>query len=498
MKLTLISMSSLVTLLLMTLILGCEPASGGVASQRGEASGVVDAIPPHAGAHVIVRGDLGEVAAPDFMSDDHGLHDAEIDPHDMVMNDVVFEDSRDQSHERERDMSGMMIESDMNIVDPSLMTAELPEVWQLFAGNPVLTSTSSAPSQGFDNVYAPHVMFHQGRWWMWYGGQGADGKDAIFLAWSDDLLSWSKHGGNQPIPIVDHGTSNHVNDPTVVWVDSTFYMYYTEAPLGEEDEVHLATSEDGITWQKRGVVINVGAPGSWESDRVGRPSVIYEEGVYHMWYDGQIYGVARHVGYATSADGMNWTKHPGNPIVMHEGAIDVARVGSGYVMLTEAHGGTRYYTSEDRINWRNHDLLIELSGRDYDLFGQVTPHLVVSDGAVQALFFGGASHSCWCKNRIAVALPVSGPRDLQDCEGCLQGFATCVDACRALGARGGMCVAPHSLDPDVCCECEEGPGCEGCLVGFDTCEEACQASGFNGGVCGAPGSVDPSDCCACN
>ena len=42
--------------------------------------------------------------------------------------------------------------------------------------------------------------------------------------------------------------------------------------------------------------------------------------------------VARHVGYATSSDGMTWTKHPTNPVLLNEGAIDVTRVGDRYVM----------------------------------------------------------------------------------------------------------------------------------------------------------------------
>ena len=299
--------------------------------------------------------------------------------------------------------------------------------------------------------------------------------------------------------MVDHGSSNHVNDPTVVRVGQTFYMYYTEAPVAEQDEIHLATSEDGISWQKRGIVVDVGAGSSWEPDRVGRPSVIYEDGEFRMWYDGQIFGVARHVGYATSPDGFNWTKHPDNPVVLNEGAIDVARVGTGYVMLAEGHNGIRYYTSSDRISWQNHGLMIELSGASYDSFGQVTPHLVMDRNEVKALFYGGATASCWCTNRIAVAFAqeIVAPVDTQACQGCLQGFSSCTEACAAAGFGEGVCAEPNSSNPDRCCACTQPQGCEGCLQGFNSCAEACQAAGFNEGTCAEPGSDDPSRCCAC-
>ena len=413
---------------------------------------------------------------------DQGLADQGLADQDLMVIDKPDFDSVD---------SGIEIE-DMELTPDR---SSFPIEWTFYTGNPVLIPNQASESQGLDNVYAPHILRYQNKWWMWYGGQGRDGKDAIFLAWSDDLLFWEKHGGDNPIPVVDHGNSNHVNDPSVVRVNGQFYMYYTEAPIAEEDEVHLATSADGINWEKRGVVIDVGATNSWEPDRVGRPSVIYENGEFRMWYDGQIFQVARHVGYATSNDGFQWTKSPNNPVLLNEGAIDVARVGNEYIMLTESRNGTKYYRSSNRIDWVIGGNLIGLSGQNYDQFGQVTPHLLVDVGEAVALFYGGASNDCWCKNRVAVAF--AGLVSPVSCETCLQGYNTCGEACQAAGASGGVCSSPVSTDPSECCQCVDAIGCENCLQGFDTCEEACQNLGFNSGVCGAPGSTNPDVCCAC-
>ena len=407
-----------------------------------------------------------------------------------------------------------------------------PGNWYFEPQNPVLSPTAGAQPQGADNIYAPDVIYFQGQWWMYYGGQGGDGHDAVFLARSNDLVSWQKHpfDGN-PQPVVDHGNSNHVNDPSVVLVNGTLYMYYTEAPVGEEDEIHLATSTDGLNWSKQGKVLDVGAPGSWEPDRVGRPSVLYEQGQFRMWYDGQIYGVARHVGYATSADGYSWTKHPDNPILQNQGAVDVDRVGDWYVLLSEAGNGTNLFVAKDPLKWTSLGPIWGKSGEAWDQFGQVTPFLLTANGKAVAILFGGASDACWCKNRIALAWPddnscepacagaecgpdgcggscgkcPDGEKCSQGqceagsppCSGCLDGYANCKEACQHAGHPGGHCAAPDSTDPTECCSCDPATGCEGCLVGASSCMEACQGAGMSYGWCAEPGSQEPSACCAC-
>jgi predicted GH43/DUF377 family glycosyl hydrolase len=50
----------------------------------------------------------------------------------------------------------------------------------------------------------------------------------------------------------------------------------------------------------------------WEAD-INRPAVVRRGDTYHLWYTGQ----ARErswIGYATSPDGLKWTKHAQNPV----------------------------------------------------------------------------------------------------------------------------------------------------------------------------------------
>jgi len=392
--------------------------------------------------------------------------------------------------------------------DAGTSCSVIPNGWstpvQPWANNPVLMPTVSAASQGSDNVYAPDVQHVMGRYVMFYGGQGGDGHDRIFMAWSKDRVEWRKWPSDAaPQPVLDRGTSNHVNDPSLVIVASgQWNLYYTDAPTLENDRIWLARNTAGNTnsltaFTKVQQVLDVGPTGAWDQDKVGRPSVLLENGVYKMWFDGQKSGV-RHVGYATSTDGVNFTKHPMNPLVLNAGAVDVKKIGNVYVMVAEGQSGTAWYTSPDGICWAQQGLLVSTSGHPYDAFGQVTPFLEVENGALSAVWFGGASVVTWNKNRIAVAFPMNVTLPAGGgCTACVavQGNS-CSAACFSTGASTGTCASPGSTNPSSCCGCTS-EGCDACKGAATDCNAKCVGIGKAGGWCSFPGSTNPAQCCGC-
>ncbi len=72
-------------------------------------------------------------------------------------------------------------------------------------------------------------------------------------------------------------------------------------------------------------------PGYWESQRVECPDVFFDGSVYHMWYTGgntTSWWNWKGIGYATSADGITWTKYESNPVLtMDAGNWDSQWVG---------------------------------------------------------------------------------------------------------------------------------------------------------------------------
>jgi len=283
--------------------------------------------------------------------------------------------------------------------------------------NPVVILRGEGESEraphGEGNVYAPDVMCDGNVFRMWYGGQGKDGHDRIAYAESVDGKTWARKG-----VVLEDAGANHVNDPSVVKVGGVFLMFYTRAGKDVVDRIDLATSDDGKTWEPKGVVLGAGPDGSWDSLSVGRPAVLHEDGLLKMWYDGRkdfppgapVRGVPRSpasrrgVGYATSRDGLRWARRSAAPVFGHDaGGVDVKRWGETLVMTYESREGTRLATSKNGTEWADAGFLAHNSGGKIDAFGHVTPCLRIDpDRKRHRLYIGAAEATTWDRNRIAV------------------------------------------------------------------------------------------------
>ena len=272
-------------------------------------------------------------------------------------------------------------------------------------------ATQLAP-HGEGNAYAPEVMRVGDGLKMWFGAQGADGHDRIHLAESADGVEWRQAG-----VVLDNGSANHVNDPSVVLVNGKFFMYYTRANVGVTDVIDLAVSDDGVHWEPKGTVLNVGAAEAWDALAVGRPSVLYAAGKFHLWYDGrrdlplgapdptapQSASSQRHVGYATSDDGLHWRRHGATPVFDHDaGGVHVVKIGERFAMLFESHAGTLAAVSDNGIRWQPLGLLVERADEPRERFGHVTPFMLPhADGRGATLYYGAAAAPTWDRNAIA-------------------------------------------------------------------------------------------------
>ncbi len=97
-------------------------------------------------------------------------------------------------------------------------------------------------------------------------------------------------------------------------------------------------------------------PGHWDEKIRERGWIMREGDMYHLWYSGYELPESsiKKLGYATSSDGIHWTRHPDNPVHSEDWVEDmmVVKDGDTYFMFAEGlHDRTWLFTSTDRIHW---------------------------------------------------------------------------------------------------------------------------------------------------
>lgn len=131
-----------------------------------------------------------------------------------------------------------------------LAHATAPSLLGPWTKHPFALSTEAA--LGETQLWAPHVVRHDDRYWMYVCAGGADKRRyRIHLATSDDCWTWVRHPDN---PMVVDGWE--ARDPMVVRVGERWVMYYTatDPAEGGNHVVAAATSDDLVHWSGRTVV----------------------------------------------------------------------------------------------------------------------------------------------------------------------------------------------------------------------------------------------------
>ncbi len=179
--------------------------------------------------------------------------------------------------------------------------------WEKYEGNPVLGGD-------LGTCFDVSLLKEDDKYRMWF-------------SWRPEksiALVESPAGKNWDTPRISLGPNtgskweDRVNRPVVIKDDGDYKMWYTGQISKPESrsEIGLATSADGIDWERaqEQPVIKPDVP--WEKNAIMCPHVIWDEssGLYQMWYSGGEQYEPDAIGYASSKDGLKWDKHTGNPI----------------------------------------------------------------------------------------------------------------------------------------------------------------------------------------
>ncbi len=260
----------------------------------------------------------------------------------------------------------------------------------------------------------------------------ADGETEVIVSY-DDLsitvsvrvvaaFNFTKYSGN---PVMLPGRSGAWDyllfHPSVLMMGSTYHMWY-QGGWGSNARIGHATSPDGLDWTRdSNPVLAPGEVGDFDEYKVLRPSVLYIDSEYKMWYIGSSFEVDKNVCYATSTDGTNWIKHPDNPLFgitqsWEDSLIEYKSVlynGSGYMMWYSTGLDSRHSfglaTSDDGIVWTKYSGNPVMT-RDLDSWEENAiqgPIVLYIDGIYHMIYYGEDTAN-WSDGRFGHAVSEDG------------------------------------------------------------------------------------------
>jgi len=221
--------------------------------------------------------------------------------------------------------------------------------WIDYPSNPMITSTGSY----YDNLYVsqPVVFYDNGIYKMWYMGVGQVNyepwKSYVLYSESYDGINWKVDSKPVMFPGVNNSWDSKVVAAGAIIKENGIYKMYYSGNSGEYDNWHigLATSTDGINWQKYPEPILRGTSG-WEY-QIGVNSVIKKGGYYYLYYSGR--NLPNYsIGVAISSDGINFDRYSGNPILYSE--LEWESNGISYPSVIEENGLLKMIYSNSSSN----------------------------------------------------------------------------------------------------------------------------------------------------
>ena len=211
--------------------------------------------------------------------------------------------------------------------------AETSAGWVKHDGNPVLGGQ-------YGTCFDISVLKEGDKYRMWVSWRP---KASIALTESSDGIQWSEPRIALG-PCKETGWEDDINRPAVVKRADGYHLWYT-GQTKDRSSIGYATSSDGITWKRKSDKPVLLPEKPWEKVAVMCPHVLWDQQAnqFRMWYSGGEQNEPNAIGYATSSDGLIWTKHEANPIFVPEPknewekhkvtACQVIRQGQWHVMF---------------------------------------------------------------------------------------------------------------------------------------------------------------------
>ena len=184
--------------------------------------------------------------------------------------------------------------------------------------NPILEPGDESAWDAAD-VRDPFVVELDGRYYMFYAGQDANGVSSIGYATSQNGRKWFRVDKNPVLTGSGEGFDSYgVTAPVIHKEGDVWVMYYAaiESSRGRPTAIGRATAQDlrGPWERSQEPVLTVSNSPTWDSLSITPGSVVDVDGKMRLYYSGFSETQKIGIGFAESADGITWTKH-GDPVL---------------------------------------------------------------------------------------------------------------------------------------------------------------------------------------
>jgi hypothetical protein len=304
----------------------------------------------------------------------------------------------------------------------------------------------------FHNLYNPKLVKTDNieyPYYLYFFGESEEqfnprfkGSDAIFLARGKNLDNWEVWSGEDCWdttmncklwkPILTAGDEDfdncHAGDPSVVYNESMFYISYSAVGFSYIKEIDKyiiinnvmgAKSNDGIHWEKSKTPLLIwekeyeqrwiaGEPMPKGTGSYHRPSLMFDDGKWKMWFDYYLPGTFLSMGYAENEGEFlkqdDWKiiscnynpqlKDWPNPTVVKAGDIYYSFCDApGFDTKTGPHRQIVMASSKDGINWMIEGRIIPCPG-----YGTHVPEAAVLEeegGYWLCVFYSWQDENCF-------------------------------------------------------------------------------------------------------
>lgn len=213
---------------------------------------------------------------------------------------------------------------------------------------------------------------------------------------------------------------------SVLWVLASFAIVF-----GTQGITASALAQDGtgLVLVADSPVFGLGEADAWDSGLVAVGTVVVDEGVFHLFYDGASadHPMSTAIGHATSPDGINWTRDAANPILTPD-AVNANRAPSNLTALSVVRDGD---------TWIMYFFAYAAPGNVSGIqMRRATASSLDSPWTIEAdpIVFGPGSARQWDSNVDSINVSVTD-----------EGFVMYYDGCCGQGHNFGRATSPDGI-----------------------------------------------------